>query len=560
MARSVLLVAAVLALLPSAVDAQPNANTDDFQNRLIVQRAMAQAGSFLFERQANKAVDLLETHLPRINGNAAYLRLLRDAYRQYIKDLAIAQQDELANKYLARLSILDKDAATEVAQKSKDAPAAPAQVAVDGNAAKGGDKYYQRVVPDEIKVGTPLARLTQESVDPANVRGKEATDPFDLANQRVPAAALSQERKQQALALITQADAEFNQRHFEQARILYGRAFEAERNLTSESRDRWAYCMLNHVVEQVNGAKLDGEALKKLTDDVRCAVAMSPGLANTGRWLLEEIENRKGSPAAASTPPTPVQHSQRNGWQVAETVNFRIFHKQNREFSEKVAGVAERTRVEVLRKWFGGNGVPWRGKCDVYLHATAQAYGSATGVSATSPGHSRIETDSGNVVSRRMDLRCDIANLLNGVLPHETTHVVLAGQFGKHDVPRWADEGMAVLSEPADAIAQHRRNLAQSLTAKQTFTIRELMHLHDYPQANRVSVFYAQSVDVVAYLTELRGPLAFAEFLREGMQSGYEQSLRRHYGLASLDDLQTRWQQRALAGLQPSDGSLASGR
>ena len=45
------------------------------------------------------------------------------------------------------------------------------------------------------------------------------------------------------------------------------------------------------------------------------------------------------------------------------------------------------------------------------------------------------------------------------MLPHEATHVVLAGQFGDQPVPRWADEGMAVLTEPRDKIDRHLRNL-----------------------------------------------------------------------------------------------------
>lgn len=558
MARSILLAIPVLIFVSQTAAQQPAANDDAFQNRLIVQRAIAQAENFLIERQTKKAVDMLETHLPRINGNATYLRLLRDSYRQYIKELHIAHSDDLAAKYLARLSILDKDAAREVGLQ----PTEKATQTAAENPAKESDKYYQRVTSDDAKLSPPLARITTETEVPGAVRHKQEADPFDLTNQRSPGAHATAAGKQQAKTLLAQADAEFNNRRFEQARMLYGRAFEADQSTAADGRDRWAYCMLNSVVEQLNASKLDTNSLKKLTDDVRCAVAMSPNLTNTGRWLLEEIDTRKGSetrPTAAAQ--VAVQHSQRNGWNVAESTWFRVHHKQGREFGEQIVSIAERTRVDVLRKWFGGNGIPWRNKCDVYLHATAQAYASATGVSASSPGHSRIETETGSVISRRMDLRCDVSNLLHGVLPHETTHVVLAGQFGKHDVPRWADEGMAVLSEPADAIAQHRRNLAQSLQSRQTFTIRELMHLNDYPQAQRVAVFYAQSVDVVAFMTELRGPQVFADFLRDGLQSGYEQSLRRHYGLSSFDDLQTRWQQQSLASLRTqSENSVASGR
>src|SRR6202035_3125003 len=100
-----------------------------------------------------------------------------------------------------------------------------------------------------------------------------------------------------------------------------------------------------------------------------------------------------------------VQHLGRNkeGWQVAETPYFRIFHNQSREHIDKVAAIAEKTRLDMYRKWFGSEGTDWAPKCELILHATGSDYSRTTGVSAASPGHSRIESDPGGqrVISRR---------------------------------------------------------------------------------------------------------------------------------------------------------------
>jgi hypothetical protein len=40
-------------------------------------------------------------------------------------------------------------------------------------------------------------------------------------------------------------------------------------------------------------------------------------------------------------------------------------------------------------------------------------------------------------------------------LPHEITHVVLADRFNTKPMPRWADEGMAVLTEPVEKKQAH---------------------------------------------------------------------------------------------------------
>ena len=99
------------------------------------------------------------------------------------------------------------------------------------------------------------------------------------------------------------------------------------------------------------------------------------------------------------------------------------------------------------------------------------------------------------VVSRRMDLRCDNPGMLDAILPHETTHIVLAGMFGNHDVPRWCDEGIAVLTEPAYKVDQHRRNLENGVRDGMLYPVQDLMQLEETIPSRAASPhFYAESV------------------------------------------------------------------
>ena len=82
-------------------------------------------------------------------------------------------------------------------------------------------------------------------------------------------------------------------------------------------------------------------------------------------------------------------------------------------------------------------------------------------------------------------MRLDSFGMMDAVLPHETTHVVLAGQFGSLPVPRWADEGIAVLTEPPAKVAQHRQNLLRCHQEGMLFGLKELMVLENYPQEPR---------------------------------------------------------------------------
>jgi hypothetical protein len=529
-------------LLQADPPGSDSANT--LKNTLLVQRAMEQARYLLHEKHdARQAVVVLEEHLARINGNPTYLLLLRDAYRAHVKDLLLSSQGAQAGKYLERLAILDRDAANDPALRP--AAATPAKKPSSPTPAK--------------PIPTPAALASQPYVPPGQgpktnppsvVRAKVEEDPFDLAYRRNP----GEDRKKQAQKLLGQAEAEFNNNRYGQARLLFEQVHQADPNVLSASRDRWAYCKLNYVVDQLKQANAGAVDLPALEQEVRVALAMAPSLGSTANWLLKEIELRRNAPAPApaiaAAAATSVRHlgASAQGWQVAETAHFRVYHKQSRAFVEKVAGVAEQTRQAMYRKWFGQDNVEWKGKCDLYLHATGQDYSRATGVPSQSPGHSRIESDAGGrVIARRLDLRCDVPGLLDGVLPHETTHVVLAGQFGSHPVPRWADEGMAVLTEPAEKIELHRRNLVRCRRDGQVFTVRELMRLENYPQPNRIAAFYAQSVVLVEFLSRQRGPQVFAAFLRDGLHTGYEAALQKHYGVRDFNDLQNRWNQHVLA-------------
>jgi hypothetical protein len=359
---------------------------------------------------------------------------------------------------------------------------------------------------------------------------------------------------------LAQADEAFRQSRFAEARLLYEQLQQVDPQVAVVGKDCWAYCKLRYVVERLNDRGKGEPALADLEREVTAALALAPQMADSGKWLLKEIEKRKNGPRAGALPAVAVQHFPRNaqGWQVAETANFRIYHNQPRDFVEKVARQAERTCAEMQSKWFGVPAAPWNPRCEVFLHPTAEEYTRQTGERATSPGHSRIESDASGsrIVSRRIELHCDVPTLLEAELPHETTHVVLAGQFGPRPLPRWADEGMAVLSEPTERIEPYRRNLTRSSQDKQLFGVGELMNLNDYPPARRITVFYAQSISLVEFLSKQRGPVVFTQFLRDGLRDGFEAALRKNYGFQGFNDLQQRWTQQALAGV-PAASALA---
>jgi hypothetical protein len=172
---------------------------------------------------------------------------------------------------------------------------------------------------------------------------------------------------------------------------------------------------------------------------------------------LDEIGKRNDLPAAPTK--VAIRHAEANGWKVAESGNFRVYHRQDQPFAEQFLQLAEQARGSAFTKWSGGAGPSWKPVCEVFIHPTGDDYSKATKQAATAPGHSTIKCAQGKVVARRMDLRADEPNLLGGTLPHEVTHVVLGDLFADINLPRWADEGMAVLSEPRSQVERYGKTM-----------------------------------------------------------------------------------------------------
>ena len=70
-------------------------------------------------------------------------------------------------------------------------------------------------------------------------------------------------------------------------------------------------------------------------------------------------------------------------------------------------------------------------------------------------GATSFQFGQGQVLGMKMEIQGPLERLVRSVLPHEVTHTVFAYHF-RQPVPRWADEGGAVLSE--DDIERNRHD------------------------------------------------------------------------------------------------------
>jgi tetratricopeptide (TPR) repeat protein len=550
------LVPAVGFLLCSVLSATPPDDIDTrFKKDLSVQTAMHRARLLLGDNQAQKAVEVLEEQLRNVNGNSVYLTLLRDAYRAYIRDLYLAGQPDQAKRYLDRLCILDPGAANDPALRPQqfDGPPKNFEQAPVAKANTPWPSFNPNFKMPNFnlfsKKEEPAKPVVQAAIARAVPDQSIVDDPFDRKNQRE--ASVDVDKAARARELLKRGEQEFKNDRFAEARAFFEQAYQADASSRDVCKEQLAYCILKGVSEAMERPGVLPGRLAELQKDVDAAIRLAPTkMMASGQQLLEQLERRSGQnrlPQIAASM-TRVNHLGQNkeGWQVVKTAHFYIFHQQDADFGERVAQIAETTRAAMFKKWFGHDGVEWEPICELVMHPGAASYTQMTSVPGNSPGHSRIESDpSGRIIARRMDMRMDGPNILDAVLPHETTHVVLAGMFGNAPVPRWADEGIAVLTEPNEKVEQHRRNLHKHHKDGQLFGLKELMELKDYPQPRKISAFYAQSVALCEFLTAERDAKTLTDFVKDGVRNGYETALQRHYSL-TFPQLEERWTQKVL--------------
>lgn len=233
-----------------------------------------------------------------------------------------------------------------------------------------------------------------------------------------------------------------------------------------------------------------------------------------------------------------------------ETQNFSV-NAPTPELARRFGEMAEYFRREKAMEWLGQEMAPWPRKCPLRVIVSMNGAGGATTFTFGSRNGQPA------VVAQEMEIRGEVKQLLNSVLPHEVTHTVLAHHFGRA-VPRWADEGGSVLSENDEERYSHDVRCRELLNAGRAIRLRVLFRLGDYPKD--MIVLYAQGYSVSGWLVEKAGGgqagrQALLRFLEVGMQGGeprpgapyhgsiesWNQACREVFGMDSIESLEQTW-------------------
>ncbi len=557
----------------------------------VVDRARA----LLAKGDAKAAVAILETGLPDAGADLGPIIVaLRQAYTKAADQAAKAGRSDEANEYRENLLILNRRMRGQTAETKPEEKPATKSVALPE--------------PVPSKVEPPQPDPAAVKVETAPLAVEPATAPPQPLHIEPPTPVVSPEPAPRTAEsptvstpaeILDAADRAYLAEKYLDAAKGYAQ-LAALGKLPAGRKIHWAYCRSVDVVQRIKAkptttaewASIDREIgeIKALSprywyaeylhnraaDQSRAVAKQSKG--RIVRGAMPETERpadvirdltRKAPPVDAQppvsrlsrpgdialampsieTPQAISTHGDAGKWQIRETPNFVIFHA-DADLAEKVANAAESARETQIRRWTGSPPPrAWTPRCEIYLYPTATIFAQVTGQPVDSEGFSTMETDGVKTTLRRIKLRADHLTLVSAVLPHEVTHVILADLFPTQQVPRWADEGIAVLSEPSHEQDRRIGDLHPAIDGGKIFSIEHLM-VRDYPEGPHWPLYYAQSVSLTRFLVEEGTTGQFIEFLQASQRTDPQTELRRVYRIDGFADLQARWLDYAKTGVR----------
>lgn len=241
---------------------------------------------------------------------------------------------------------------------------------------------------------------------------------------------------------------------------------------------------------------------------------------------------------------TATLSSPRHGrWFVVESDNFQVCCEQSAGHARQLARHAEMVRTALRSKWLASpREEKWNPRCQIVLHGSQQSYVGACGRgSERTVGSSLVNVSEGRTIGRRIDLLGAGTDFMSAALPHELTHVVLRERFTSTEVPRWADEGAAILADPVAKQGRHHKDLGDALARRIAFRAAELLTRDEYPGPDRMGAFYGQSASVTKFLIERDSPERFVEFIEKATLLGYDAALQKCYGIDGVTELDRQW-------------------
>lgn len=242
----------------------------------------------------------------------------------------------------------------------------------------------------------------------------------------------------------------------------------------------------------------------------------------------------------------------------AQTQNFDVYSYNSSWPAADVAKLAEERRTTIFEHWRGKDSPgEWEPKCVLVLHLSRQSYSAAVGRGGERTlGSSLLNVKQGVCRARRIDLLTDGNNRITA-LGHELTHAVISDIFKGQHLPRWLDEGIAILADAHEKQLRHADDWKQAKAQGTAFSLAGLVGAETYPSQSQFPAFYGGSASLTAFLARRGDSTKLLKFAEVTQKLGYDKALCEVYEIDGLVELERIWRQseeRAAYSLAQTNG------
>jgi hypothetical protein len=144
-----------------------------------------------------------------------------------------------------------------------------------------------------------------------------------------------------------------------------------------------------------------------------------------------------------------------------------------------------------------------------------------------------------------------LERIIDSVLPHELSHTILASRFAR-PLPRWADEGAAMLAETESERKRQRLLTLELVNSKDRTPLRQLLRMKEYPQDRAVMLsLYSVGFSLADFLVQSGGKERYLQFLDRAGVIGWDPALDENYGFIDVESFELNWLKWVHAGSPP---------
>jgi hypothetical protein len=221
---------------------------------------------------------------------------------------------------------------------------------------------------------------------------------------------------------------------------------------------------------------------------------------------------------------------------VARSENFSVYvpdhptRQQAQQFAERLLERAQQFRREIAVEWLGEELPAGAGKTIIYVeYSDVEDFGLTWAKDGPERHYHTIW------------LHTSPQSATGETLKHEIAHSVFATKYPHPNrLPSWVEEGIASRYDNhirSGARAQLLRFWGRTGRAAQLAPILESTDLKSFDENS-----YAAATSLVSFLLARGGERVLMRFAEDGQRSGWNAALHSHYGIESMQQLQSDWQ------------------